>query len=104
MASPVAQDKGEITQIEDSLGSELAPAASEDDVLEITTKSPYGEVNFIGTYAALVLSATVAYGGWIMPATSLQYINADIGKSYPPHLSSITFLFHRHTMVAGREG
>ena len=52
----------------------------EADVLHVTQGRPYGEINFIGTYCAVGLGALAAYGGFVMPATSLLLINADIGK------------------------
>lgn len=49
------------------------------DVVNLSTKSPYLEVNFIGTYIAIILGAVCSYGGFVMPITSLAFINADIG-------------------------
>ncbi|OAG42658.1 hypothetical protein AYO21_03243 [Fonsecaea monophora] len=51
------------------------------DVVEITTKSPYREINFYGTFAAVTLAASSSFGGFLLPATSLTLINADIGPS-----------------------
>ena len=51
------------------------------DVLQVTKKRPYLEINFIGTYLAVCLGALACYGGFVMPATSLALINEDIGKS-----------------------
>ena len=53
----------------------------EADVLEVTHKRPYGEINFIGTYIAVGLGACACYGSFVMPATSLALIEADIGMS-----------------------
>lgn len=49
------------------------------DVIELTTKSPYMEANFIGTYFAIAFGACGAFAGYVMPVTSLALINADIG-------------------------
>lgn len=53
--------------------------ANEFDIIRVTQKSPYLEKNFIGTYIAISLGGLSAYGGFVMPATSLALINADIG-------------------------
>lgn len=50
------------------------------DVLEVTTKRPYREVNFLMTYFAAGLGALASFGGFVMPATSLALINEDIGR------------------------
>lgn len=68
-------------------GHPLEPVPSRIDVLEVTQASPYREPNFIGTYLAICLGALSAYGGFVMPATSLALIDADIGMS--------TVLLHR---------
>ena len=60
--------------------------AADVDVLEITTKRPYKEVGFIFTYIAACLGALAAYGGFVMPATSLALINLDIGM-HDVHMS-----------------
>jgi hypothetical protein len=49
------------------------------DVVQVTTKTPYKEVNFIGTYCAICFGTCGAYAGFVMPATSLAIINGDIG-------------------------
>lgn len=49
------------------------------DVINVTQQSPYLEKNFIGTYLAISLGGLSAYGGFVMPATSLALINEDIG-------------------------
>ena len=58
-------------------------AESNIDVVEITQGNPYFEPNFIGTYLAVCLGALSSYGGFVMPATSLALINADIGMTCP---------------------
>lgn len=63
----------EVTQLG---GRETAAA----DVAEITTKNPYFEINFIGTYVAIVMGVIASYGGYVMPVTSLAFINDDIGE------------------------
>lgn len=68
----VAHAEIEVTQ----LGNETAAA----DVAEITTKNPYTEVNFIGTYVAILMGVIASYGGYVMPVTSLAFINNDIGQ------------------------
>jgi len=50
------------------------------DVLHVTQRSPYRDPKFIGTYLAVCLGALSSYGSFVMPATSLLLINADIGK------------------------
>ncbi|OAL44211.1 TRI12-domain-containing protein [Pyrenochaeta sp. DS3sAY3a] len=52
-----------------------------EDVVEITDRTPYKDLNFMGTYLACALATTASYGGYVMPATSLALINADIGPS-----------------------
>lgn len=51
-----------------------------EDVVEITHGTPYRDINFLGTYLACALGAVASYGGYVMPATSLALINADIGN------------------------
>lgn len=58
----------------------LHPVESNVDVLHISHQRPYKNVNFIGTYVAVGLGAFGAYGGFVMPATSLLLIDADIGE------------------------
>ena len=62
----------------------LKPTQSDHDVLRVTQKRPYGEINSIGTYVAVCLGALSCYGGFIMPATSLALINEDIGNLVHP--------------------
>lgn len=62
------------------------------DVVTLSTKSPYMEVNFIGTYIACVLSTVCCYAGLIMPITSLAFIDIDIGMSPIDHNSSCPML------------
>jgi len=57
------------------------PVDSTIDVVDITQANPYFEPNFIGTYFAVCLGALSSYGGFVMPATSLELINQDIGMS-----------------------
>lgn len=61
----------EVTQLDRETGAA--------DVAEITTKNPYFEINFIGTYVAILMGVIASYGGFVMPATSLAFINDDIG-------------------------
>lgn len=49
------------------------------DVLRVTLERPYRQINFWGTYVAAGTGALAAYGGFVMPATSLSLINADLG-------------------------
>ncbi|CAK1365717.1 unnamed protein product [Cercospora beticola] len=51
------------------------------DVIETTQESPYGEVNFMGTYVAVTLACCASFAGFIMPVTSLQLIERDLGVS-----------------------
>ena len=53
----------------------------EADVIEVTHQRPYGEINFIGTYIAVGLGALACYGSFVMPATSLALIEAEIGTN-----------------------
>ena len=57
----------------------LNPTKSNVDKLIVTKERPYKEINFIGTYAAVCLGALACYGGFVMPATSLALIEAEIG-------------------------
>lgn len=63
--------------------SEVANASSAktpiEDTVEITQEAPYRNINFLGTYAATALGTIASYGGYVMPATSLALINADLG-------------------------
>ena len=64
--------------------SEIQPTQSNEpgiDVVVVSHKRPYGTVNFIGTYFAVGLGACSVYGAFVLPATSLSYINAAIGMS-----------------------
>ena len=70
--------------------TQLGHTTSAVDVAEITTENPYTEINFIGTYAAIILGAVASYGGYVMPVTSLAFINADIGQlEFPESLTRI---------------
>jgi MFS family permease len=51
------------------------------DVVHVTQKLPYREVNFIGTYVAILLACDACFAGFIMPITSLQLIEEDLGVS-----------------------
>ena len=68
----------------DRRGSTQLVVHDEADVLEVTHGGPYGEINFWGTYAAVGLGACACYGGFVMPATSLALIEADIGTRRTP--------------------
>ena len=35
------------------------------DIAEVTTANPYTEINFLGTYAAIILGAVASYGGYV---------------------------------------
>lgn len=62
--------------------SELRPTQSDEpgiDVVRISHKRPYGDPNFIGTYVAAGLGACSVYGAFVLPATSLSFIDAAIG-------------------------
>lgn len=60
------------------------------DVLHVTQRSPYRDPKFIGTYLAVCLGALSSYGSFVMPATSLLLINADIGMF--GHATILTFV------------
>jgi len=60
-------------------GNNLAYVETNMDVVALTEKNPYFERNFIGSYLAVCLGALSSYGGFVLPATSLALINADIG-------------------------
>lgn len=67
--------------------SELQPTQSNDgriDVVRISHKRPYGDPNFIGTYLAAGLGACSVYGAFVLPATSLSFINTAIGMLIHP--------------------
>lgn len=51
------------------------------DVIHTTQGSPYREVNFIGTYLAILLGCNAAFAGFLMPITSLALIEAELGVS-----------------------
>ncbi|KAK4495959.1 hypothetical protein PRZ48_013227 [Zasmidium cellare] len=64
--------------------SEIQPTQSNEpgiDVVVVSHKRPYGTVNFIGTYIAVGLGACSVYGAFVLPATSLSYINTAIGPA-----------------------
>ena len=73
----------------------LDPVESNVDVLHITQKRPYRDVNFIGTYLAVCLGALASYGGFVMPATSLLLINEDIGEVNLEPANQPTLKFQR---------
>lgn len=77
--------------LEDNHKSDIATHVhdADVDVIEVTTKRPYREVNFLMTYLAAGLGALASFGGFVMPATSLALINEDIGASnaFPYSLS-----------------
>ena len=60
-------------------GGILQPVESRIDVLHVTTQTPYRQINFWGTYIAAAAGALAVYGGFVMPATSISLINADLG-------------------------
>ncbi|KAI1615921.1 siderophore iron transporter [Exophiala viscosa] len=62
-------------------GNNLAYVETNMDVVALTKKNPYFERNFIGSYLAVCLGALSSYGGFVLLATSLALINADIGPS-----------------------
>jgi hypothetical protein len=51
------------------------------DVIHTTHESPYREVNFIGTYVAILLGCNASFAGFLMPITSLALIEAELGLS-----------------------
>jgi hypothetical protein len=51
------------------------------DVIQTTQESPYREVNFVGTYLAILLGCNAAFAGFLMPVTSLALIEAELGPS-----------------------
>jgi MFS family permease len=51
------------------------------DVIHTTQESPYRELNFIGTYLAILLGCNAAFAGFSMPITSLALIEAELGVS-----------------------
>jgi hypothetical protein len=51
------------------------------DVVQTTQESPYGEINFIGTYLAILLGCNASFAGFLMPITSLSLIEAELGPS-----------------------
>lgn len=77
MASKTEQNHVVDTELETS---QLDRTTSTVDVAEITTKNHYTEINYIGTYVAIILGVVASYGGYVMPVTSLAFINADIGS------------------------
>jgi MFS family permease len=54
---------------------------TEKDVIHTTHESPYREVNFIGTYVAILLGCNASFAGFLMPITSLALIEAELGLS-----------------------
>ena len=52
------------------------------DAVEFKQAYSYLERNFVGTYLAICLGTLATYGAFIMPATSLDLINKDIGRSH----------------------
>lgn len=58
----------------------LAHTTTAIDVIQVTTESPYREVNFWGTIAALCLGACAAFSSFAMPATALSLINVSLGS------------------------
>lgn len=79
----------------DEQGHSSSALANEVDILNITQKSPYLERNFTGTYLAICLGGFSAYGGFVMPATSLALIDEDIGTFYPR-------VWHRRILISDR--
>lgn len=60
---------------------ELEKTHTNIDVIHTTQENPYGEINFIGTYIAITLACCACFAGFIMPITSLQLIERDLGVS-----------------------
>lgn len=58
----------------------LARTMTAMDVIELTTESPYREINFWGTITALCLGACAAFSSFSMPATALSLINDSLGS------------------------
>ncbi|KAK3668757.1 hypothetical protein LTR22_000237 [Elasticomyces elasticus] len=58
------------------------------DVVVVTSKRPYREVNFIFTYIAACLGALASFGSFVMPATSLALINESIGRLSSPKIGT----------------
>lgn len=65
----------------DDVDDSLKHVQSRIDFVDITQKNPYLEPNFIGTYVATAFGWLAASGGFTLPATSLAYIDADLGES-----------------------
>ncbi|KAK5717217.1 hypothetical protein LTR15_009106 [Elasticomyces elasticus] len=61
------------------------------DMVLVTSKRPYREVNFIFTYIAACLGALASFGSFVMPATSLALINESIGPS--PNIAWVALAF-----------
>ena len=62
-------------------GNDLERTHTQIDVVHVTQESPYGEVNFIGSYVAFLLATNACFVGFLMPVTSLQLTERDIGVS-----------------------
>lgn len=56
-------------------GGILQPVESRIDVLHVTTKTPYKQLNFWGTYVAAGAGALAVYGGFVM--VRFQWAQAD---------------------------
>lgn len=62
-------------------GADLERTHTQIDVVHITQENPYGEINFIGSYIAFLLATNACFVGFLMPVTSLQLIERDLGAS-----------------------
>lgn len=62
-------------------GADLERTHTSIDVVHVTQESPYGEVNFVGSYLAMLLACNACFVGFLMPVTSLQLIERDLGAS-----------------------
>lgn len=76
MAEKATHGVGSVTHSEN-----LDRTHTEIDVVHTTQKNPYHELNFIGTYAAALLSCCGTFVGFLMPVTSLQLIEAVLPPS-----------------------
>lgn len=82
-SEPSAMEHEHINRVNTSDTANLGYTSTDIDVVRITQKSPYLERNFIGTYAAVCINCGAGYAGFVLPATSLSLINAQIGTSLP---------------------
>ncbi|EME43735.1 hypothetical protein DOTSEDRAFT_171572 [Dothistroma septosporum NZE10] len=66
---------------EDLPSDHLERTHTKKDVVHVTQELPYKEVNFIGTYFAILLACNASFCGFLMPVTSLTLIEAELGPS-----------------------